>query len=79
MTKDGSKKIKIKVKTETGEVDQLSDNSDNDATPVTPQELEQIYQSPNGFKYVGVILHAVTNPKCVYVVTASGRAVKVCF
>jgi hypothetical protein len=36
MTKDGSKKIKIKVKTETGEVDQLSDNSDYDATPVTP-------------------------------------------
>jgi hypothetical protein len=78
MAQGGSKKIKIKVKTENGEVDQISDNSDNDATPVTPQELIDIYQSPNGFKYVGVILHAVTNPRCVYVITASGRAVKVC-
>jgi len=78
MTKSGSNKIKIKVKTETVEVDQIKDNSNNDATPVTEQELQQVYQSPNGFKYVGVILHADYNPKCVYVITASGRAVKVC-
>jgi hypothetical protein len=78
MAKGGSGKIKIKVKTETGEVDQIKDNSNNDATPVTPQKLEPFYQSPNGFKYVGVILHADYNPKCVYVITASGRVVKVC-
>ncbi len=78
MAQGGSKKIKIKIKTETGEVDQLSDNSDNDATPVSPQELADVYQSPNGFKYVGVILHSVINPRCVYIITASGRAVKVC-
>jgi hypothetical protein len=78
MTKNGSNKIKIKVLTETGEVDRISDNSENAPEPVTPEELAEIYQSPNGFKYVGVILHAVTNPKCTYVITASGRAVKVC-
>jgi len=78
MGQDGSGKIKIKVKTETGEVDQIKDNSGNDATQVTEQELQEVYQSPNGFKYVGVILHADYNPKCVYVITASGRVVKVC-
>jgi len=78
MTKGGSKKIKIKVKTENGEIDSITDNSDGDATDVAPQELNTILQSPN-LKYVGVIFHAVTNPRCVYIITGGGTVKKVCF
>ena len=77
MTQGGKKKMKIKVKKATGEIDAVLHENDDPATPVTEAELQQIYQSPDGFRYVGVILHAVTNPKCTYVITASGRAVKV--
>jgi hypothetical protein len=78
MTKGGSSKIKIKVKTKDGEFDQIKDNSGNDATPVTQQEVDQIIQSPNGFKYVGTVLHAAYNPTCVCVRKANGQVVKVC-
>jgi hypothetical protein len=78
MGQSGSGKIKIKVKTEDGEFDQIKDNSGNDALPVSQQEVDQIIQSPNGFKYVGVILHADYNPTCVYVRKANGQVVKVC-
>jgi hypothetical protein len=77
MAKPGSKKIKIKVKTEDGEIDRITDNSDGDATEVDLLELNQALQSPE-FKYVGMIFHAVTNPRCVYIITASGSVKKVC-
>jgi uncharacterized protein Veg len=78
MIKGGSKHMKIKLETATGKVVKVEDENGKKATEVTPAEIEQIYQS-KGFKYVGVILHAESSPGCVYVITASGRAVKVCY
>jgi len=62
MTKGGSKHMKIKVETETGKVVKVVDENGNEATPVDPNELEKIYQSKGGLKYVGVILHTHSSP-----------------
>jgi len=78
MAQGGKKKMKIKVKTQTGELDKVTDNNDNPATPVTEAELQQIYQSPDGFKYLGVILYAENSPGCVYYISG-GWAYKVCW
>ena len=77
MAKPGSKKIKIKVKTEDGEIDRITNNSDSDADDVDLLELSQALQSPD-LKYVGMIFHAVTNPRCVYIITSGGSVKKVC-
>ena len=61
MTTDGSKKMKIKAKKSTGEVLEVMHNDNTPATEVTPEALEQIYQG-NGFRYVGLILHAHSSP-----------------
>ena len=45
MTKGGSKKMKIKIKVDTGEVDRIIDENNNDATEMTPQEIQQMYQA----------------------------------
>ena len=62
MTKSGSKYFKIKIDTDTGDVVKKADEKNIQATEVTPEELEQIHQSPNGFKHVGTILHAHSSP-----------------
>ncbi len=38
MAKGGSKKMKIKIKTETGELDKVTDENNNQATEMTPEE-----------------------------------------
>jgi len=78
MTKGGSKKMKIKVKTETGEVIEVVDENNKKATKVDPAEIQQIYQSQNGFKFVGLILHAESNPRCVYYVYG-GDVYRLCY
>ncbi len=78
MAQGGNKKMKIKVKKATGEIVYVKHENDDAATPVTQQELDQIYQSPEGFKYVGVILHSHSSPGCVYYVMG-GWAVKICW
>jgi hypothetical protein len=78
MGNGGNKKMKLKVKKATGEIIYLKHENDDPADPVTDAELEQIYQSPDGFRYVGVMLHATTNPTCIYFVHA-GKAYKICF
>jgi len=65
MTQGGSKKIKIKLKTQTGELEKITDEKNNQATQVDPTEIQQIYDG-QGFKYLGVVLQAQTNPMCVY-------------
>jgi len=62
MTKGGSKHMKIKVETATGKVVKVVDENGNEATRVDLKELEEIYQSKDGFKYVGSILHAHSSP-----------------
>jgi hypothetical protein len=78
MTKSGSKHMKIKVDTATGKTLKVADEHGNLATPVTQAEIDQIYQSPDGFKYVGVILHAESSPGCTYLVMG-GTWFKICW
>ena len=61
MTKGGSKYIKIKISTETGEVVKIVDEKGNKATELTPAELQQIYQT-QAPKHVGTILHYHSSP-----------------
>ena len=68
MTQGGNKKMKIKVKKATGEIVYVKHENDDPATEVTPAELEQIYQSQDGFRYVGAILHAHSSPGCIYLI-----------
>jgi hypothetical protein len=77
MTKSGSKHMKIKLDTATGKMVKLVDENGNPATPVSQADMDQLYQSQSGFKYVGVILHAESSPGCLYFIVG-GRAFKVC-
>jgi uncharacterized ion transporter superfamily protein YfcC len=76
--KGGSKQFKIKVKKLNGEIEEVLHENNNQSTPVTQAELNQIYQSQNGFRYVGVILHAQTNPTCVYILSGN-QYKKICW
>ena len=78
MTKGGSKHMKIKVETETGKVVKVVDENGNEATPVDPKEIEKIYQSEDGFKYVGTILYTHSSPGCVYL-CLGGTWYKICY
>ena len=77
MSKSGSKYMKIKINTETGEVVKIRDENNNKATKVDPTEMEQISQS-QGFKHVGTILHAHSSPGCIYLIIG-GWAWVVCW
>jgi hypothetical protein len=70
--------MKIKVNTATGMKVKVKDEHGNAATPVDQAEIDRIYQTPGGFKYVGVILHAESSPGCMYVVLG-GTWSKVCW
>lgn len=63
MTKGGSKKMKIKAKIDTGEIEKVMHDNQNEepGDPVTEDEIRQIYES-GGFRYVGLILHAHSSP-----------------
>ncbi len=78
MTMDNSKYLTIKVDMEAGKIIKIKDGKEREATRVEPEEIDAIMQSPNGFKYVGSIIHAHTNPYCIYV-NLGGWWVKLCF
>ena len=61
MTKKGSKYIKIKIKTETGELVKVTDENGNPATQLTPEELQQIYQTHSP-RHLGTLLHYHSSP-----------------
>ena len=67
MTKKGSKYIKIKIKTETGELVKVTDENGNPATQLNPAELQQIYQT-KAPTHIGEILHTHSSPGCIIVV-----------
>ena len=77
MTQGGSKYMKIKINTQTGEVVKVRDENNNKATKVDPTEIEQISQA-QGFKHVALILYAQSNPRCVYYVYG-GDYYRLCF
>lgn len=58
----GESKHIITVEKETGKVVKVVDENGNKTTELTPDELELIYQRPDGFKYVALILHAHSSP-----------------
>jgi hypothetical protein len=58
---DKSTKMKIKVKTETGEVEPIKDNQNRDATWLSEQESEQIYNSKDT-QHLGEILYRHASP-----------------
>jgi hypothetical protein len=78
MTKSGSKHMKIKLDTATGKMVEVVDENGNPATPLNQAEIDRIYQSPDGFKYVGVILHAESSPRCIYLVLG-GTGYRICW
>ena len=77
MTKSGSKYMKIKISTETGEVVKVTDEKNNEATVLTPQELQQIYQT-QGPVHIGTILYTHSSPGCI-VLHLAGYVYKICF
>ena len=77
MTKSGSKKMKIKIKTDTGKVGKITDENNNEATEMTPAEIEQMYQSPDGPQHIGTILFTHSSPRCV-VYCSGGKCYRIC-
>ena len=76
MTKSGSKKMKIKVRTQTGKVDPIVDENNDAATEMTQQEIDQMYQ--NGPQYIGTILYTHSSPGCV-VYCSRGKCYRICY
>ena len=58
---DKSKKMKIKIKTETGEVEEIKDNQNRDATLLSEEESEQIYNGKDT-QHLGEILYTHSSP-----------------
>ena len=77
-SKGGSKVFKIKWKKLTGEIEEVLHENNNQSDPVPQAELNQIYQSQNGFRYVGTILYTHSSPGCA-VVIIGGYARKICW
>ena len=69
MTKSGSKYMKIKINTDTGEVVKIKDEKGLDATAISKQEAEQVEQNPNT-THIAKILHLHSSPGCVYLFLA---------
>jgi hypothetical protein len=77
MSQGGSKYFKLKINTQTGDVVEKEDENKTQATMVPQSEIDSISEN-QGFKFIGVLLQAQTNPTCIYFVHA-GTAYKVCF
>ena len=66
MAKDGSRHAIITVDVETGRIISITDENGKKPIKVDPRDIDKIYQTTDGFKYVGTILHAQLSPGCVY-------------
>jgi hypothetical protein len=58
---DKSKKMKIKIKTEDGTVDPIKDDKGKDATWLSEEESEQIYNGKDT-QHLGEILYTHSSP-----------------
>ena len=74
--KKKSKYMKIKVKTETGDTVKVVDADDDNATEMTPEEIDQMYQ--NGPQHIGTILYTHSSPGCV-VYCSRGKCYRICY
>ena len=77
MTDDREIKMEITVNAETGEVTSVTSEYGKTET-VSQEELQAIYQSAKGFRWVGLMLHTHSSPGCVYYLLG-GHARKICF
>lgn len=77
MVKTGSKYMKIKIKTENGEILKIKDENGMDATEVSVEEAELVQKDPDT-KCVATILHTHSSPGCIYVVVR-GWVRKICY
>jgi hypothetical protein len=77
MKKGGSKYMKIKLEIATGNVVKVVDEKGKKAKKVTQTALQQIYQSKNGVKHVGTILHTHSSPGCITIILG-GKAFQLC-
>lgn len=76
-TKSGSKYMKITISTETGKLVKVTDENDNQATQLTPAELQQIYDTQNP-QHIGTILYTHSSPGCVIIILGN-TPYKVCW
>lgn len=76
MMKSGPKHMKIKLDVDTCKLVKVVDDADTDATVVTQDEMNGIYQS-TGFRHVGTILQVRSSPGCMYL-TIGDRNYKIC-
>ena len=66
MADGGSKYIVIEIDSTTGQVVNVTDKEGNKPKEVDPERIKKIHDSPNGFRYLGSLLHAHSSPGCVY-------------
>jgi hypothetical protein len=76
MATAGSRHMKIKLNVESGKLVKVVDGNGIKAKQATKAEMGRIHQSPNGFRYVGTILHTRHSPGCMYV-TIGGNTYKI--
>ena len=77
MAKAGSKYMKIKINTDTGEIVKIKDEHGNNATEVSAQEAAQVQQDLNTTN-IATIFHTHSSPGCVYLISG-GWAYKICW
>lgn len=79
MAKSGSRYMIIKVDTQTGKVvTPPEDEKGRKAVKVSQKEINEIYQSKNGFKHVAGVLYARNSPGCIYI-SIGGWWFKICW
>lgn len=66
MTQDGPVEIILKVERATGTLIQARVKNKDDFETVDPEEIEKIYNSRDGFRYVVTLLHAHSSPGSIY-------------
>ena len=74
----GEKKMKIKVNKATGDIVEVEHDNGPPADKMTPEEVQHMYQSPDGPKYIGTILYTHSSPECV-VYYYRGEYRKICW
>ena len=80
MTQDGPIQITITVERLTGKLIEARDKNRKEAEQVDPEEIERIYNSQDGFRYVATLLHAHSSPGCIYYYDfALRRWVRICW
>ena len=79
MTTEGPKYLKIELEAATGKLVKLTDENGRESEEADRKKMQEIYDSPDGFKLVGMILHAHSSPGCFYYCLPNGYCIVLCF